>query len=192
MDLKEFTTAELKLAGLMDKDSDYGGMLGKAVLELIDVFENQHHSGMSASMVIDIFSQLALFKPINPITGEDHEWNDISLWGGEDGLKQNMRESGLFKDKNNKVTYNSAIIKRTPNGTTWSGPIYMTKEDAINDTNRFHSSLEIKGFPFTPKTFYIDVLEEEIKKDDWIMWVKDPKQLDEVWEYYKKPEFLTK
>jgi hypothetical protein len=51
--------------------------------------------------------------------------------------------------------------------------------------------LEIKGFPFTPKTFYIDVLEEEIKKDDWIMWVKDPKQLDEVWEYYKKPDFLV-
>ena len=66
----------------------------------------------------------------------------------------------------------------------------MTREDAINNTNPFRSSLEIKGFPFTPKTFYIDVLEEEIKKDDWIMWVKDPKQLDEVWEYYKKPDFL--
>jgi hypothetical protein len=66
----------------------------------------------------------------------------------------------------------------------------MTREDAINNSNRFHSSLEIKGFPFTPKTFYIDFLEEEIKKDDWIMWVKDSKQLDEVWEYYKKPDFL--
>jgi hypothetical protein len=52
------------------------------------------------------------------------------------------------------------------------------------------SSCEIKGFPFTPKTFYIDVLEEEIEKDDWIMWCKDPSQLNEVWEYYKKPEFL--
>jgi hypothetical protein len=34
------------------------------------------------------------------------------------------------------------------------------------------------------------VLEEEIEKDDWVMWCKDPSQLDEVWEHYKKPEFL--
>jgi hypothetical protein len=33
----------------------------------------------------------------------------------------------------------------------------------------------------------LEVLEEEIEKDDWIMWCKDPSQLDEVWEYYKKP-----
>jgi hypothetical protein len=52
------------------------------------------------------------------------------------------------------------------------------------------SSQEIKGFPFVPKTFYIDVIEEEVEKDDWVMYCKDKSQLDEVWEYYKKPEFL--
>ena len=54
----------------------------------------------------------------------------------------------------------------------------------MNDTNRI--KVKLKGFPFTPKTFYIDVLEEEIEKDDWIMWVKDPSQLDDLFEYYDR------
>lgn len=180
---------ELELAGFFDEDSDYGGAIGGAVMELMEVFEKQGHSGGSAPIVASLFHKLANYKPLGPITGKDEEWGDIRNIS-DDPWYQNKRESGLFKDKDGRVTYNSAIIKRCPSGTTWSGPIYMTREDAINNSNRFHSSLEIKGFPFTPKTFYIDVLEEEIKKDDWIMWVKDPKQLDEVWEYYKKPDFL--
>ena len=180
---------ELELAGFFDEDSDYGGAIGRAVMELMEVFQKQGHSGGSAPIVSSLFHKLANYEPLVPITGKDEEWGDISDMSF-DPWYQNKRESALFKHKDGMVTYNDAIIKRCSAGTTWSGPIYMTREDAINDTNRFHSSLEIKGFPFTPKTFYIDVLEEEIKKDDWIMWVKDPKQLDEVWEYYKKPDFL--
>jgi hypothetical protein len=180
---------ELELAGFFGEDSDYGGAIGEAVMELMEVFEKQGHSGYSAGVVASLFHKLANYEPLGPITGKDEEWVDISDMAGKPWY-QNKRESGLFKDKDGRVTYNDAIIKRCPNGTTWSGPIYMNREDAINNTNQFHSSLEIKGFPFTPKTFYIDVLEEEIKKDDWIMWVKDPKQLDEVWEHYKKPDFL--
>lgn len=181
---------ELELAGFFDEDSDYAGAIGEAVMELMEVFAKQGHSGGSAPIVASLFHKLANYEPLGPITGKDEEWGDIRDIAGEPWY-QNKRESGLFKDSDGRVTYNDAIIKRCPNGTTWSGTIYMTREDAINNTNRFHSSLEIKGFPFIPKTFYIDVLEEEIKKDDWIMWVKDPKQLDEVWEYYKKPDFLV-
>lgn len=55
---------QLKKAGLYDKDSDYDGMLGEAVLELITVFANQGHSGMSAEMTIQLFERLARFKDI--------------------------------------------------------------------------------------------------------------------------------
>ena len=48
------------------------------------------------------------------------------------------------------------------------------------------SAQYIKSFPFEPKTFYIDVIEEEVAKDDWEMYLKDPKQLEKVWEYYDK------
>ncbi len=172
MNLSKHAKTELELIGAFSEEDDfYGGMTGKAVMELIEVF-----------------SKLANYKPLQPITGKDEEWAKLDY---EDGLTyQNLRESGLFKHADGRVTYVDALIKRSPDGTCWSGPIYMTREDAINDRNRFSGSLEILGFPFTPKTFYIDVIEEEIKPDDWIIWVKDPAQLDQVWEYYKKPDFI--
>jgi len=190
MGLVDHAKVELEIAGLLSEEGDfYGGMTGKAVLELMEVFAKQGHSGMSAPIVADLFQKLANYKPLGPITGQDEEWNLLDY--GDDLKYQNKRQSGVFKDADGRVTYNSGIVKRTPNGGTWSGPLYLTREDAINDTNMIRSSCEIKGFPFTPKTFYIDVVEEEIEKDDWIMWCKDPSQLDEVWEYYKKPEFLN-
>ena len=189
MGLVDHAQTELQMMGLFEEKGDfYGGMTGKAVMELMEVFSKQGHSGMSAGIVADLFHKLANYEPLQPITGKDEEWNECNH--GDAPYWQNKRESGLFKQADGRVTYNSALIKRCPNGVTWSGPCYLTREDAINNTNRFHSSLEIKGFPFTPKTFYIDVLEEEVAPDDWIMWVKDPSQLNEVWEYYKKPEFL--
>jgi hypothetical protein len=186
MNLIQHARTELEIAGLFNEEGDfYGGMTGKSVMELIEVFSKQEHSGMSAPMVADLFKKLANYGVLGPITGKDEEWGFLDY--GDDLQYQNKRESGLFKDKDEKITYSSAIVKRCPDGTTWSGPLYLSREDAINNTNRISCSQEIKGFPFTPKTFYIDVLEEEIKPDDWIMWVKDIQQLDEVWEYYKKP-----
>ena len=192
MGLVDHAKLELEIAGLLSEEGDfYGGMTGKAVLELMEVFAKQGHSGMSAPIVVDLFKRLANHEPLGPITGEDNEWNDIKDYGNGQPYFQNKRESGIFKHTDGRTTYVRALVKRCPNGTTWTGPLYLTREDAINNTNMIRSSLEIKGFPFTPKTFYIDVLEEEIEKDDWIMWCKDPSQLDEVWEYYKKPEFLN-
>jgi len=46
------------------------------------------------------------------------------------------------------------------------------------------SKCYIKSFPFTPKSFYIDVRDVEVEKDDWESFVVDTKQLDEVKEYY--------
>jgi len=181
---------ELELAGLLSQESDfYGGSTGKAVLELLEVFSKQGHSGMSAGIVVDIFKKLANHETLTPITGLDIEWGDKEDYG--DGpYQQNKRESGLFKYADGRVNYVSALVKRTQNGGTWSGPLYMNREDAINNTNSIRSSLQIKGFPFVPKTFYIDVIEEEVAKDDWIMYVKDANQLNDVWDYYVKPDFL--
>ena len=190
MGLVEHAKLELEIAGLLDEEGDfYGGMTGKAVLELMEIFANQGHSGMSAPIVADLFKRLANHEPLGPITGDVNEWTQLDY--GDDLKYQNKRESGLFKYSDGRVAYVDALVKRCPNGTTWTGPLYLTREDALNNTNRIGSSLEIKGFPFTPKTFYVDVLEEEVEKDDWIMWCKDLSQLDEVWEYYKKPEFLN-
>lgn len=185
MSLKQHAQLELEMIGAFSEEGDfYGGMTGKAVMELVEVFSNQGHSGMSAQVVLDLFTKLAKYEQLGALTGKDEEWGQLDY--GDDIKYQNKRNSAVFKQADGTVTYNDAIVKRCEDGQCWTGPLYPTKEDAINNTNRIR--VAAKGFPFTPKTFYIDVIEEEIEKDDWIMWAKDPKQLEEVFEYYKKVE----
>lgn len=62
--LIDHANKELTRVGLFDKDSDYDGELGRGVLELITVFANQGHSGMSAEMTVQLFEKLARFKEI--------------------------------------------------------------------------------------------------------------------------------
>lgn len=64
MSLVDHVKNELKIAGLFEKDSDYDGMIGTAVLELIEVFAKQGHSGCSAGIVLDIFNTVARYKTL--------------------------------------------------------------------------------------------------------------------------------
>ena len=190
MTLTEHAKMELEVAGLFDKDSDYGGMTGKAVMELIEVFSEQGHSGMSAGLTRNIFNKLANYKPLTPIQGTDDEW------GTDASDKQNKRLTSLFKNDDGTVRYSDAII--------WQGE---ESWDTFGGTVEGISSLQnIKGFPFTPKTFYIDVIREYnteeyfkehgihyfetgwVDKDGNVHYytqkIKDRSQLDEVAEYY--------
>ena len=182
---------ELEFAGLFDKDSDYDGMAGRAVMELVKVFAKQGHSGMSASLVRNLFNKVADFKPLTPITCEEEEWsNGIS---GNDTF-QNKRCSAVFKEgKDGKPYYIDAIVFRGQNGSCFTGSSVKLKNGDTIKSGQF-----IK-LPFTPKTFYIDVIETEWHKDKktgkltkqdgggwWTSVVKDESQLKEVFEYYLK------
>lgn len=56
--------SELKRTGLLDKGSDYDGMLGRAVLELVKCHAKQGHSGYSHQAAIALFTKLANFETI--------------------------------------------------------------------------------------------------------------------------------
>jgi hypothetical protein len=176
MNLIEHAKNELDYAGLFDNDSDYNGEIGKAVMELIQTFSNQEHSGASASIVCSIFNQLAQYKPLRGITGEDSEWTEVSS-----GLFQNKRLSAVFKDfkiHNNQPYYLDAISWRiVENGSTWHGSAIT--RDGIKITSR----QLIKSFPFIPKTFIIDVNDNV---DDFIITEESMKRLEEVFQYYDK------
>ena len=92
---------ELKLAGLFDKDSDYGGMFGKSVLELVRAFAKQGHSGASAMRTLAIFDKVARFENLMPITSKIDEWMDTGS-----GLYQCIRNPALFSEDGGKTYYN--------------------------------------------------------------------------------------
>jgi hypothetical protein len=190
MSLIEHAKTELQIAGLFDKTGDfYEGMTGKSVMELIEVFSKQGHSGTSAPMVASIFQKLANYEPLIGITGKDEEWSDVRDLGDGKPWYQNKRCSAIFKDgKDGKPYYIDAIIKRDQRGTCWSGMAWLNEEDykSGDKSKMVGKKAYIKSFPFTPKTFYIDVNDVEVAKDDWESFVVDSSQLDEVWEYYDK------
>jgi hypothetical protein len=176
MRLTEFAHKELELAGLLsEKDDFYGGMTGKAVMELIEVFSKQGHSGMSAGLVADIFWKLSNYKSLSPITGEDWEWKDAEI---SDDTLQNKRCFSLFKVKDT-ITYGNAIVFVDPEGPSWTGSAYL-----LDSGKKVRSSQKIKGFPFEPKSFRIDVEKKEFSDGELQSVIKHPEQLEEVAKYY--------
>ena len=200
MGYKEFALQEFKALGykpIEECEEDPDKWIQENVLELLEVFSKQGHSGMSAPYAINMFKKLASWEPLSPVNGEDWEWNDISR-ESQKVLFQNKRCSGLFKEEDGSCNYVSAIV--------WQGP-----DDWDTFTGSgfegIGSSLDIKGFPFTPKTFYIDVtkvpfdskIHDEEKyhvttcgDGDYVYAIKDHNQLKEVFDYYKDPRKSNK
>ena len=113
---------ELQLAGWFDEDSDYGGEVGHAVMELMELFSKQGHSGYSAPLVAGLFKKLVDNQPLTGITGKDEEWGDVSDYGDGRLMYQNKRCSAIFKDgKDGKPYYIDALIKKDQKGICWSG-----------------------------------------------------------------------
>ena len=135
------------------------------VLELIEVFSKQGHSGSSAPFCVNYFNKLARYEPLSPIKCTDDEWTEVS-----NNIFQNKRLSSVFKDgKNGDPYFLDAIVWNGENDVGFTGSVQGI------------SSRQYINLPFSPKTFYIDVIEVG---DDYE--IKDRTQLREVWEYYKR------
>lgn len=99
---------ELRKAGLFDADSDYGGMLADAVIELIAAFSKQGHSGMSAAMTRDLFARLSSFKTLTPLTSAPDEWMQVSpdiMADGSPPVWQSLRQHSCFSNDGGKTYY---------------------------------------------------------------------------------------
>lgn len=94
MSFLDFARNEIEKAGLFSKEKDfYGGMTGKALMELCEVFSKQNHSGMSASIVVSLFKRLTEWMPLSPLTGEEDEWIEVGS-----KVYQNKRCPSVFKE----------------------------------------------------------------------------------------------
>jgi len=136
MGFLEFCREEIERAGLFSKDEDfYGGMTGKALMELCEVFSNQGHSGMSAGLVASLFKRLTEWKPISPLTGDEDEWVEIT-----DNLYQNKRCPSVFKDRKTGKAYQDDYY------------IFVDK-DGISYTSK--DSRKYIEFPYVPKNEFV-------------------------------------
>lgn len=161
--LEAFAKEELKRAGHFDEDGLYGGMLGDAVMNMVKVFADEGHSGFSASIAISLFSKVARFEPLTPLTGDDDEWMEVS--GGfeafpitepdeeaqeiidaineprRERLWQNKRCSHVFKGEDGQAYDIEGRIFREPSGACFTG-----RDSRVPVT-----------FPYTPTREYVDV-----------------------------------
>jgi len=129
---------ELERAGLFNKDSDYEGMIGEAVKELLLTFQKQGHSGFSAQLTASIFHKLVKGEPLSALTDDSNEWMEIT-----DGLFQNTRVSTVFINKNESPK------PYTIDGKAFSddgGKSYFTSRDS-------RVYFDLPGYP--PKTEYV-------------------------------------
>jgi|688.fasta_scaffold75212_4 hypothetical protein len=179
------------------------------VMALVKKFADSGQSGGSApfttSVIVQVIEKLLKQEPLGGVENTDDEWNDISIHEDKElgkGSFQNNRLSSVFKEgKEGQPYYLDAIVwKPVGKDYTFTGRVSL-KEGSGEEIGSMHY---IKKFPFQPKTFVIEVYEKEYRKNKdgsltledgggwWESWIKDPKQLDEVWEYYDKRETKKK
>ena len=138
--LMKHAKKELERIGAFSEEGDfYGGMTGKAVMELVETFSKQMHSIMSANIVLQLFNRVANWEPLSPLQGTEDEWSD--LIDSYDGSRQNKRCSRVFMSKDGQGYDIRGKIFREPDGVC-----YTSKDSTVPVT-----------FPYTPKTKYIDV-----------------------------------
>lgn len=156
MNLIEHAKREFIAIGWMDKETgeyndELQGDLCDSLLELLEVFSAQGHSGSTAPYIIELFHILGNYKPLLPLTGEDSEWTEVT-----DGVYQNNRCSRVFKqlDRFDGQAYD--IEGRI---------FYIVEKD--KDNNEFKNyftninSFVPIVFPYTPIHEYVEVDKED-------------------------------
>jgi len=145
---------EFRAAGWTDESGKFNDemqeMICNHVMKLLEVFADEGHSGFSAPYAINLFSKLAKFEPIGPLTGEDWEWVNVSEQSGYT-LWQNKRCSHVFKDENGAYDIDGIVFydnRVDESGITYKA-YFTSRESRVPVT-----------FPYTPTTEYRERIEE--------------------------------
>ena len=200
--IRNHTIRELDLAGI--KGSDIDNLMRKNVIDLINVFAAQGHSGFSSRICVDLFSKLSMFEIVSPLTLKEEEFGNSF---DKEGNRQNLRASVLFtkdlgvgaKRIHNIDAYTKLVVKRSTlgegiikpyNGGSWSGAgVYLMSGNIA--TGMYFRNAYIKkedvnrGKYVLPEVIQLPVTEVEIDIEDWYMFVdiEDPKYIDLISKY---------
>ena len=150
---------EFRAAKWVNQDGKFKDEMQEAicthVLKLLEVFSDEDHSGSSAPYAINLFSTLAKFEPLVPLTGEDWEWNDVSEYSGRDNgpVYQNKRCSHVFKDNTGAYDIDGIVF--------WE---WYTDPETGEKSKSYFTSRDSRvpvTFPYTPKTEYHERIKSE-------------------------------
>lgn len=141
MSLMFHAKKELDLIGMKeDSEDEMDTMMRRNILEVVEIFSKQGHSGFSAGEAINILDKLLRFQNLSPLTGEDDEWMDMSEYCDGEPLWQNIRCYNVFKTPNECYDIN--------------GRVFVDK-DGYHYTNAIKSRVPVT-FPYTPHTEYVN------------------------------------
>lgn len=127
MSIVEYAKKEL---AMIEHDEDgMQDMMDRNIIEILERFEKQGHSGFSAGYLISCLERLMRFLPLKPLTGEDDEWREI----GEKKY-QNKRCSRVFKENGEAYDIEGKVFSRD-GGRSW----FTNYESHVRVT-----------FPYTP------------------------------------------
>lgn len=171
MNITEYAKSELERLG-KDKEG-MQELINKDILEIVERFASQGHSGFSASYALSVLERLLRFKPLTALTGEEEEWNDLK-WGAW----QNKRCNSVFKHEDGTVTDVDGVVVSDNGGITW-----FTRKD-------FQKQIT---FPYTPpiepERVYIEYTEEVppgFTSDKYDIITDQPERIKELYKRKRK------
>lgn len=140
-----YAKSEFDIIGMTeDSEDEINQDMRKCILDIVQMFADQGHSGFSASYAINILEKLLRYEPLSPLTGEDSEWTAIDY--GDEIAYQNKRCGRIFKDTDGRAYDIDGKV-------FWD---WYTDEDGTKFKSHYtcKDSRVYVDFPYTPTTVY--------------------------------------
>ena len=160
------------------------------IIKIVKVFSKQDHSGFSASYALNIIKRLLDWKPIQPLTGSDDEWNECGCCNERDEMVlQNRRCPAVFKHINkntgeSKSTYIDKYVISDNGGITWFTSRWMLDKLGLSETIEFPFSV-----PEGPEKIYIKYIENVPlgeTSDNFIDITDNPDEINKLRKVYDR------
>lgn len=132
---------------------------------------------------IEIITKLLKWHPLSALTFEDNEWNLVGGSTEKDGIYQNKRLSGMFKDgKDGKPHYIDAVSCKTRDDSCFNCGLVT-----IDGTNKKYYLRRCQPkFKDNFPTIMINVHEVEVEPNDWETYTTE-NEIDKIREFYIVP-----
>ena len=162
MNLLEFAENELRILEDNCKNDEEALKMQKTVtkdiMQIIQTFVSQQHSGFSANYMLNILERLLRYKPLTPIEDKPEEWEDCSKFGMQE--LQHKRCSSVFKRPDGTAYWVEGKIFTDNGGKSW----YTSKDSIVNIVFPFN-------VPLHSENVYVEPNLEDVKGSD----IKDEK-----------------